>query len=147
MAFQPTEVLTQLHSLAATGRWLVAYSGGLDSTVLLHCLASQLSGAERGRLAAIHINHGLQAQAASWQQHCKASCSALGVEFVAIPVEVDRHQASLEEAARKARYRAFSKQVAAGDCLLFAHHADDQLETMLLRLVRGSGLEAWPVCL
>ena len=118
-------------------RWRVAFSGGLDSTVLLHALTAL---APRSPVQAIHIHHGLQAQADDWQQHCAEACACLGVEFTYLRVSVESG-ASLENAARQARYQAFESQLEEGDLLLQGHHLDDQTETMLLRLFRGTGLD------
>lgn len=118
-------------------RWRVAFSGGLDSTVLLHALAALQP---TPLLQAIHIHHGLQAQADDWQQHCAEACAGLGIEYVCLKVTVEPG-ASQENAARQARYQAFEEALEDGDLLLQAHHLDDQIETMLLRLFRGTGLE------
>ncbi|WP_372748457.1 tRNA lysidine(34) synthetase TilS [Litorivivens sp.] len=118
-------------------RWVVAFSGGLDSTVLLHAL-TRLK--EHPSLHALHIHHGLQAQADDWQRHCKQFAESLGVSFHTANVSVD-DCASVEDAARRARYAAFGDALNAGDVLLQAHHLDDQAETLLLRLFRGTGLE------
>lgn len=114
-------------------RWL-GFSGGLDSTVLLHLLSRQ--GLE---LRAIHVNHGLSANAGAWQEHCAAMADSLGVPFVARRVQVDRDGRGLEQAARDARYRVFGEVLQPGDELLLAQHGDDQVETFFLRLLRGAG--------
>lgn len=113
----------------------VAYSGGLDSHVLLHGAAQVLAA---HRLSAIHVNHQLAPQAGLWAEHCRVVCAELGVGFICSVVEVPV-QASRENAAREARYQAFEQQLGAGDLLLMAHHADDQAETILYRLIRRSG--------
>ncbi len=118
-------------------RWIIAYSGGIDSHVLLHAVA-QL--AEAPPLLALYINHGLQSQASDWQMHCARVCAELNVPFRACAVAVDTSsRGGLEDAARRARYRAFESELQHNDLLLLAHHADDQIETMLLRLLRGAG--------
>ena len=118
-------------------RWLVAYSGGIDSTVLLHALST--SEPDRD-IVAVHINHGLQNAADDWQSHCSQIAAELGVEFVSRRVAVDDSSDSgLEAAARQARYAALSALVEVDDCLLSGHHEDDQAETLLLNLMRGSG--------
>lgn len=130
----------------ASSRLLVAFSGGLDSTVLLHALAR---GAPR-RVRAVHINHGLHEQANAWQAHCEGEARRLGIEFQSCRVQVPPDaQDGVESAARRARYAALRECLAPGEALLTAHHADDQLETVLLALVRGSGVDglaAMPVC-
>lgn len=121
-------------------RWLVAYSGGLDSTVLLHALAQLES---RPPLCALHIHHGLQPDADAWQAHCEATCAALGLVCHSLRVQVEPDGDGPEAAARRARYRAFEDFLQPGDLLLQAHHLDDQIETRLLRLLRGTGVEGF----
>ncbi|GAB3095796.1 tRNA lysidine(34) synthetase TilS [Aestuariicella hydrocarbonica] len=117
-------------------RWWVAYSGGLDSSVLLRALVE----AERSRpVLALHVNHGLSAQADAWQEHCQRECDALGVALTAETVRVEVQGRGLEDAARQARYQVFEQYLQPGDGLLLGHHQDDQAETVLLRLLRGSG--------
>lgn len=114
----------------------VALSGGLDSTVLLHALVRTRPSAS---VKALHVNHGLSDHAGDWQASCDALCADLGVPLETVRVDVRRAGKGLEDAAREARYRVFEQTLPAGDCLLTAHHADDQAETLLLRLMRGSG--------
>lgn len=122
-------------------RWWVAYSGGLDSHVLLHLLAGLCRAGGWPPLAAIHVNHGLTPRADAWAGHCRRVCAALGVELVVAAVRVERRGGQgLEAAARAARYRAFTDALGGGELLLQAHHRDDQAETLLLRLLRGSGV-------
>jgi tRNA(Ile)-lysidine synthase len=125
--------------LAATRKFLIGLSGGLDSVVLLHGMAAlrEQAGSDF-QLRAIHINHQLQDQAELWQQHCLSLCEQLGVEFVGVKVEVPG-SSGIENAARDARYSAFEAQLGEDEELLLAHHRDDQMETLLLRLMRGSG--------
>ncbi|WP_295477088.1 tRNA lysidine(34) synthetase TilS [uncultured Pseudomonas sp.] len=117
----------------------VAFSGGLDSTVLLHLLVEQRSRRSLPPLHAIHVHHGLQPAADAWPEHCRAFCAALGVPLHVEYVTV-HPQASLEQAARQARYAAFARLIGEGDCLLSAQHRDDQAETLLFRLLRGAGV-------
>ena len=117
---------------------LIALSGGADSTALLHLAATS------GLLApsAIHVHHGLQAAADDWAAHCQALCDRLGVPLRIARVQVDpADSAGPEAAARLARYAAFTDALPAGGLLLTAHHRGDQAETVLLRLLRGSGVE------
>ncbi len=118
---------------------LVGLSGGMDSTVLLHALA--MSRAEPGvGLRALHVHHGLHADADQWSEHCLQLCAALGVPCLIEHVRVRRDSGQgLEGAARDARYAAFAHHLHAGESLVLAHHQDDQAETVLLRLLRGSG--------
>lgn len=119
-------------------RFLVAYSGGLDSTVLLHALAS-IRAALQAPVHAVHVDHGLQPASGAWAAHCRAECAALGIDISLRTVAVDPRGEGLEAAARRARYEAFAGIMGAGDFLLTAHHGDDQAETVLLQLLRGCG--------
>lgn len=121
---------------------LIAFSGGLDSTVLLHALAAT-SERQDWRLHCAHVHHGLSPNADRWAAHCAAVAAGLRMPFSMHRVTVDRHSPDgLECAARKARYLALHAQAAvvAADAVLTAHHADDQAETMLHNMVRGAGL-------
>jgi tRNA(Ile)-lysidine synthase len=121
------------------GRVWVAFSGGLDSTVLLHRLA-QDPVVRAGGLQAIHVHHGLQLQADAWAEHCIALCRALDVPVQVQRVRVDTAQGEgIEAAARRARHAAFTDVMQAGDIIALAHHRDDQAETFLLRALRASG--------
>lgn len=128
----PTPWLTAPH-------WYIAFSGGLDSTVLLHCLAAYARQHSCPPLCAVHVHHGLQAAADAWPAHCQRTCDHLGVELRVIHVDVVRG-ASLEQAARDARYAAFEALMGQGDILFTGQHLDDQAETVLFRLLRGAGL-------
>lgn len=116
----------------------IGFSGGVDSHVLLHVIVSQLSARQRQKMAAIHVHHGLSDHADSWLSHCEQVCQKLDVRFVAKCVQLEA-QASIEDAARNARYQAFRYVMSAQDVLLLAHHGDDQAETVLFRLLRGTG--------
>ena len=125
--------------LGTPNRYLVACSGGLDSTVLLKAIVDA-----RPRPAtpvvAIHVNHGLQDDAGRFESASEAFATAAGVEFIALEVSVDTAAGTgIEAAAREARYAAIAAIMQPGDWLLSAHHADDQVETLLLNLLRGSG--------
>lgn len=127
----PTKLLKQLENKRC---WL-AFSGGLDSSVLL-ALCKNLGMDVR----AIHVNHGLSPHAKSWSSHCKKICEAYQVPFIECAISLDlKAGESLEEAARNKRYAVFSDQMQEEDVLLTAHHQDDQAETVLLQLLRGAG--------
>ncbi|MCL2656632.1 MAG: tRNA lysidine(34) synthetase TilS [Betaproteobacteria bacterium] len=117
----------------------VGFSGGLDSTVLLHLLA-RLAPQFGFTLRAAHVHHGLQTAADAWPAHCAAICAELGVPFTLLHVAVDRaHPQGIEAAARAVRHAALRKL--GGDWLALAHHRGDQAETLLHRLTRGSGVQ------
>lgn len=118
---------------------MLAFSGGLDSSVLLHRLA-ELAVPPR-RLRAVHVHHGLQDGAEDWAQHCQARCAAVGVPSEVLRVRVLDEGQGPEAAARQARYAALRARLAPGEVLVTAHHRDDQAETLLLRLLRGSGVQ------
>jgi tRNA(Ile)-lysidine synthase len=123
------------------GRIAIALSGGLDSSALLH-LAHAYARARGVALYAFHIHHGLSANADAWLAHCEQACAALGVTFQARRVElVRKEKTGTEEAARKSRYAALGAlcREHGVELLLTAHHQDDQAETVLLQLLRGSG--------
>ena len=116
----------------------VALSGGVDSTVLLHVLAG-LRGGFGFELVAAHVHHGLSTNADAWLDFCAAQCAGLGVPFHPLRADVPRgHPAGLEAAAREVRHAALAR--IACDWLVFGHHQDDQAETVLFRLLRGTGL-------
>ncbi|MGV8959327.1 MAG: tRNA lysidine(34) synthetase TilS [Stenotrophomonas sp.] len=120
---------------------LVGYSGGLDSTVLLHRLASDQRQRRLG-LRALHVHHGLQAEADDWARHCQRVCEQLEIPLQVQHIEVARDTGNgLEAAARDVRHAAFSAELQPGEWLALAHHLDDQAETFLLRALRGSGVD------
>jgi tRNA(Ile)-lysidine synthase len=137
--FHPEQLLSILQRLPASARYWLAYSGGLDSTVLLHAL-SQLAEQLPAPLSVIHVDHGLSANSSIWSAQCRLQCEALGVVMHEQQVNVDRRGRGLEAAAREARYAAFSTMLGEGEMLLTAHHQDDQAETLLLQLMRGGGV-------
>ena len=120
-------------------RVLVAFSGGLDSTVLAHSLASQ-----RGKLSSlrlVHVDHGLQAASVDFRKHCVRQARAWGVPLVSLEAKVSQTRGeSLEAAARDARYAQFAQVLAPQEILVTAQHRDDQVETLLLQLFRGAGV-------
>ena len=134
-----SKLLDALRPRLAARRWLVGFSGGLDSAVLLHALAQLAQRQSVPPILAIHVHHGLQAVADAWPEHCRQVCEALGVPLDVVRVQVEPG-ASLERAARDARYAAFADRLGEGDLLLTAQHRDDQAETLLFRLLRGAGV-------
>jgi len=129
-------------------RLLVGFSGGLDSTVLMHQLMhlrEQVPGLE---LRAIHVHHGLSPHADSWVAHCESLCHEWAIPLIVARVTLADEGLGLEAQARKARYAAFREALLPGEALVTAQHLDDQCETFLLALKRGSGpagLSAMPV--
>ena len=117
----------------------IAYSGGLDSHVLLHtlaCLRNQITP----KLAAVHVNHGLSQDADSWERHCRAICENYAIELLTFTVDLsERNRQGTEALAREKRYEVFNDLMKGHDLLLIAHHINDQVETMLLQLLRGAG--------
>ncbi len=117
---------------------LIAYSGGVDSVVLLHLL-HHLAQRNSWQLSALHVHHGISPDADAWAEFCEQRCSAYNISFHLERVDIGplRDQ-GIEAAARQLRYQAFAKHQC--DFLALAHHADDQAETLLLQLLRGSGV-------
>ena len=143
MSFASDVLLRQLAELSAVSaspaRYVIAFSGGLDSAVLLHALADSQT-THQIPLVAVHVDHGLHAESAVWADHCKEFADGLGIEFHGLKVDVDRQSGmGPEAAARKVRYAALGDTLEPNDWLLSAHHKDDQAETLLLNLMRGSG--------
>lgn len=128
--------------------YIVAYSGGVDSHVLLHVLAEQRD-ALRAPLMAVHVDHGIQSQSGEWRAHCERVCAQLAIPFHALHTDgVAASGESPEAAARSARYKALAEWLPEDAVLLSAQHRDDQAETLLLQLFRGAGprgLSAMPV--
>ena len=116
----------------------MAYSGGLDSTVLLHYLAhSEFANV----VSAVHVHHGISPNADAWERGCRENCNAWGVTFECRRTKVDAMNQGLEAAARDARYAIFQEVIQTNDVLALAHHQDDQAETFMFRLARGAGLD------
>ena len=129
------EALTASH-------WYLGFSGGVDSTALLHMLARwRRANRTAPELTAIHINHGMQAAAGEWQAHCEWVCRMLRVPMIARQVEVQPGSEGGEAAARRARYAVFEELLDDQALLFLGHHLDDQVETFFLRLLRGAGVQ------
>jgi tRNA(Ile)-lysidine synthase len=117
----------------------VAYSGGLDSTVLLHVM-HQLQSELAFQLTAMHVHHGLSVNADDWARTCEENCISLGIPLEQVQVRIDQESGlGIEAAARNARYEAL--QTSKADFICLAHHQDDQAETLLLQLARGAGVK------
>ncbi len=117
-------------------RVFVAYSGGLDSSVLLHLL---ISSKPSFQLVPWHVNHGLIEAAGRMERFCIEQASALGLEIRIDRLDLGEVESNIEAEARRWRYRLFERHTRAGDCIVTAHHADDQAETFLLNALRASG--------
>ncbi|MGH8324148.1 MAG: tRNA lysidine(34) synthetase TilS, partial [Steroidobacteraceae bacterium] len=139
-AFGPDWLAAQLTTLVPEFPHValcVALSGGVDSTALLAALAAN----RPRKLRALHVDHGLRPASKYWAEHCRALARRLRVPLKVLVTKVERTRGrSLEAAAREARYRLLASALEPGEVLLTAHHCDDQLETVLLQLFRGSGL-------
>ena len=155
MSFSPAALLTRIQAhlpASASGRLCIAFSGGLDSTVLLQALAAALGEQPAGRFAlrAVHVDHQLQSRSTEWRRHCADLAAKMGIDFAFRQVHVPPDAPTgVEAAARTVRYAALRSLIDPGEALLTAHHADDQLETLLLALTRGAGLgglSAMPAC-
>jgi tRNA(Ile)-lysidine synthase len=123
-----------------TSELYIAYSGGVDSYVLLHVCSELIEF--KGKITAVYVHHGLQAIAESWGIHCQREAEKLGVSFQLLRVNAQSKKGeSPEEAARNARYQALKPLLTENDVLLVAQHREDQLETVLLQLFRGAGIQ------
>lgn len=116
----------------------VGFSGGVDSRVLLEITVQDN---KNNNVGAIHVNHNLHPNSSKWQDHCQDICDNLNIKLEIINVEVDGRKIGVEAAARDARFVAFAGLVGINDTLLLAHHKQDQAETVLLRLLRGTGVK------
>ena len=133
--WQWEHVLKHLESFSST-IW-IGLSGGMDSMVLLDVLSQHQN--IHCRLKAIHVNHGLSKNALHWQTFCKQQCVQRNIPFYTKNLNLNLTR-NIEAQAREARYQVFLKVATPGDCLVLAHHLDDQIETMMLNLLRGTGI-------
>lgn len=127
-------------SFPNSSTFYIAFSGGLDSTVLLHAAkraAQTLAPKRQIYLKAIHVHHGISENADSWSEHCQAVCARLDIPLTVEHVFLELSNGSFEGAARDARYAVFNRLLSDDDVLLMAHHEDDQYETVLMRIMRG----------
>ena len=141
LAFTVERLLDILHSFPKVTAYVVGFSGGADSTALLHALCkikSQLGVP----VSAVHVNHGIHKDADHWQMFCENFCRQNQVELVSRRIRLEhRTGKGMEAEARHLRYAAMADLLPSGAALLTAHHADDQAETLLLNLMRGSGVD------
>ncbi|MBB70866.1 MAG: tRNA lysidine(34) synthetase TilS [Legionellales bacterium] len=136
---QTFPLLALLRGIAApVKRLLIAYSGGLDSHVLLALIASQPALRQQYQIEAIHINHGLSEHANRWSEHCQQVCDGFDIPLISKTITINGDN-NLEAKARAARYQAMSEAMTQETVLLTAHHQNDQAETVLLQLLRGAG--------
>ena len=141
LPFTAERLLHILKSQPRANAYLVGFSGGADSTALLHAL-KQLENQLETPLKAVHVNHGIHTDADLWQEHCENFCRQQEITLVCLRINLEnRSGKGLEAEARHLRYQAMSGLLKQGDSLLTAHHADDQAETLLLNLMRGSGID------
>ena len=139
MSLSPADLFSKLQALPETPCYWVAYSGGLDSHVLLHAMA-QIRDQLKGSLRAVHIDHGLQPEAETWLQHATEQSRLLGIKLTTLKLELKPIKGeSLEATAREARYQAMRSLISANEMVVTAQHQNDQAETLLLQLMRGSG--------
>ena len=117
----------------------VAYSGGVDSTVLIHFLS--LIPDLKKKLFALHVNHGISSKSDLWEEHCKNNCLSLEIDFVSLKLEFKTIKNPNENELRKARYKELFSWSEEGDVICTAHHKDDQVETILFRILRGTGIK------
>lgn len=135
--FSPNRLSQIIQAWPAASGYCIAYSGGADSTALLHALSADAPSP----LRAVHIHHGLHPEADDWATHCRRQCESLRLPYRCIEVQVHQQaRHSPEDSARRARYEALEAQLEPGEVLLTAHHQDDQAETLLLQLLRGAGV-------
>ena len=138
MTFEVNHLSEHLNKFNKANHLYVGYSGGLDSHVLLHVIIELIG---KKRITAVHVNHQLSSNSDIWQKHCEDRCLEIGVDIICKTVSIKNRGTGIEDAARNARYSVFEKLLKKNDLLILAHHADDQIETMLFRLFRGSGIK------
>ncbi len=118
----------------------IAFSGGIDSSVLVDILGKNASKLKLN-ITVIHVNHNISSNSLTWMKHCKEFCSKLGLNFISEEVNIISSGGGIESAARKARYKIFSKYLKNEEQILTAHHMNDVTETIFLRLLRGTGID------
>ena len=120
-------------------KFCIAFSGGMDSTVLLHVMKNIID--EKSQIRAIHINHNIVDNSKVWTRTCKSICKNFGIDIEIISLEVTHNGYGLEAAARDERYEKLKEKLYENEYLLTAHHEEDQMETVFLRMARGTGLD------
>jgi len=141
LPFTTERLLHILSSQPPANTYLVGFSGGADSTALLFAI-KQLEGRLKTTLRTVHVNHGIHADADLWQAHCVNFCKQHEIPLACRKISLEGDTGKgMEAEARHLRYQAMSALLEPGDQLLTAHHADDQAETLLLNLMRGSGVD------
>tara|TARA_B110000438_G_scaffold134083_1_gene129774 strand:+ start:1027 stop:2370 length:1344 start_codon:yes stop_codon:yes gene_type:complete len=120
-------------------KFCIAFSGGVDSTVLLHAMKNIID--EKSQIRAIHINHNLVGNSKVWAKTCKSICKKLKIDIEIISLELTHNGYGLEAAARDERYKKLKEKLYENEYLLTAHHEEDQMETVFLRMARGTGLD------
>ena len=118
----------------------IAFSGGIDSSVLVDILGKNAFKLKLN-ITVIHVNHNISSNSLIWMKHCKEFCSKLGLDFISEEVNIISSGGGIESAARKARYKIFSKYLKNEEQILTAHHMNDVTETIFLRLLRGTGID------
>lgn len=136
-ALTQAETALNARRVEGSGRILLGLSGGADSSALLHCLCRHLG--QQYRIEALHANHQLHPDAQSWAEQSRQLCRDLQVPIILETLNVDT-LGNLEAAARRARYDFFARHMEQGDVLMLAHHGQDQVETVLMRLIQGRGV-------
>ena len=133
-------LVSKLNALPLKGRFYIAYSGGMDSSVLLHAMSEAKALADID-IHALHVNHGMSVNAEKWGKHCEKTCKELGVDFNHLKITTKcRRGESRESWARKLRYQLLIEEIDGKGVLMTAHHREDQAETLLLQLFRGAGV-------
>ncbi len=136
-ALTQAETTLEARGVEVSGRILVGLSGGADSSALLHCVSRHLG--QQHRIEALHANHQLHPSAQSWADHCRQLCQDLQVPMILETLNVET-EGNLEAAARRVRYDFFARHMKSGDVLMLAHHGQDQVETVLMRVFQGRGV-------
>ena len=138
---QPQELYHHIQSSCSSKEFLIAYSGGLDSHVLLH-LMNAISQTTDIKIRALYVNHGLQKEADIWATHCQKTCQEMQISCDVVKLNLSLESGeSVEALARNGRYQALQQSLQMDEVLLTAHHQNDQAETLLLQLFRGAGVD------